>query len=260
MKGTMGMKKMKHIAAALAFIGAASFGGSTFASVVNPVTWGAPTNITGNSDISTLGTFIAAFNMNGSAVVLNGVSFAPFAITSQTTSATNGNYMILENPGHLLAESGLGSSSAPFSSLSASYQTLLSTAVSSDDNNTITLLMNGLTIGQSYQFQWWLNASSDLGSGSGFRTTASSGNNVTLDDNVTNAQGGVGQYALGTFTAVSSQQAISFFGTDGTQAPTIDAFQLRSIPEPSSIDLLGIAGLLGGATFLVRHRVASSNR
>ncbi len=213
-------------------------------SVIN---WGTPATISGDTNVRNDGSLVAAFNMNGNAVTVNGVPFASWTFPFMATTTTMGNFTITESPGHLLAYSTLGSASAPFANLSSNYQTLLSSAVSSDDNNAITLTINGLTIGQTYELQWWLNASQYNGSGTGFRTTASAPLPVTLDDNTTNAIGGVGQTVVGTFTAGDTFETITFTGADSTQAPTINAFQFRAVPEPSSLALLALGGLLAAA-------------
>jgi len=213
-------------------------------SVIN---WGTPSAISGDTDVRTDGSLVAAFNMNGNAVNVNGVPFASWTFPSMATTTTMGNFTITESPGHLLAYSTLGSASAPFANLSSNYQTLLSSAVSSDDNNTISLTINNLILGQQYEFQWWLNASQYNGTGSGFRTTASAPLPVTLDDNTSNAIGGVGQTVVGTFTAGDVFETITFTGVDSTQAPTINAFQLRAVPEPSSLALLALATCLATA-------------
>lgn len=209
--------------------------------VVNPVIWGPAMTISGDSDVSTLGTLVAAFDMNGTGATVNGVTFAPFAVVTSTQSASNGNFTF-GGPNLLVAQSGLGSSSAPFSNLSAGYRTILSTAISSNSSSALFFSISGLTVGRVYQFEFWTNASSHVDGGNGFATTASSGFTVNLDDNTTDAQGGLGQFAIGTFTANSTVQQISFAGTSGTQVPTINAFELRAIPEPATIGLLA-AGL-----------------
>jgi hypothetical protein len=210
------------------------------------ITWGAPTNISGDSNVLNGGALVGAFNMNGPAVTVNGVTFASFTYPFMATSATNGAFTFNESPGHLLAASGLGSTSAPFSNLSSSYQTLLSTAVTTDDNNTLTLTITGLTLGDHYQFQWFLNGSNTAGVDN-FRTTATAPNPVSLDDNTTNAIGGTGQFVIGTFTAGATQEIITFTGADTTQAPTVNAFQLRDIsavPEPGTLALLAIGTVI----------------
>lgn len=205
------------------------------------ITWGSPTNISGDTNVSTSGTLVAAFNMNGPAATVNGVTFASWTFTSNTTSTTLGNFTFSESS-HILAYSGLGAGSPPFSNLSSGYQSLLSTAISSDDNNTLTLTMSGLTVGHQYVFEFWVNGSNTAGTDN-FRTTATAPNSVSLDDNTTNAIGGTGQFVIGTFTCGDPTEVISFTGTDTTQAPTVNAFQLRDItavPEPSTLALLGV--------------------
>src|SRR3954466_3840482 len=39
------------------------------------ISWGAPTTISGDSDVDIAGNVVAAFNMDGPAVVVNGVTF-----------------------------------------------------------------------------------------------------------------------------------------------------------------------------------------
>jgi hypothetical protein len=58
------------------------------------------------------------------------------------------------------------------------------------------LTITGLTSGDIYSFQFW--------SQSGGSTTATAGNAVTVGG------GGNGQFAIGTFTADATTQAISF--------------------------------------------------
>lgn len=205
------------------------------------ITWGSPTNISGDTNVSTAGSLVAAFNMNGPDVTVNGVTFVAFPVTGGSTSATMGNFSFTESPGILVAPTNLGSASPPFSNLSANYQTLLSSAISTSDNNSLTLAISGLIVGQTYQFQWWLNASSNFTLG--YNTTASSPNPVTLDSNTTDANGGLGQFVSGTFFCGSANQFITFTGIDGNNAPTVNAFELRVVPEPSTMSIF----LTGGA-------------
>ena len=216
------------------------------------IVWGTPTTISGDSDVLNNGTTVAAFNMNGPAATVNGVTFASWTFQTLSTTTSMGNFTFTESPGHLLAVGGLGSGSAPFANLSANYQSLLSTAIATDDNNTLTLTMTGLTIGKTYEFQWWLNAS-NIGTPA-FNTTASAPNNVTLDPNTTNTAGGVGQTVVGTFFAGDTSETITFNGTDATQAPAVNAFQLRVVPEPSTVSIF----LLGAPILLFVRRTRSA--
>jgi hypothetical protein len=220
------------------------------------ITWGSPTNISGDTNVSTTGALVAAFNMNGSAVTVNGVNFAAFPVAGGSTTATSGNFTFNETPGTLVAPTNLGSANPPFNNLSANYQTLLSSAISTSDNNALTLTITGLVVGQTYQFQWWLNASSNFTLGYG--TTATSPNPVTLDSNTTDTNGGLGQFVIGTFLCGADTQIITFTGIDSTNAPTLNAFQLRnlSIPEPSTVALLAVGALFGFARIIRRKPVS----
>lgn len=175
---------------------------------------------------------------------MNGVTFAPFAIPSGGTGSVSvGNFTLGFAKSRDADNTAFGASSAPFSSLSTSYKSLLqSGVVDSDINGTggrITLTMSGLSVGTTYTFQWWSNDSQPvLVPGS---TTATSGNSVALDYNSTNAAGGVGQFAVGTFIADSSTQVITF--SNSADWPVVNAFQLRAIPEPATAGMLA-AGLV----------------
>ena len=87
---------------------------------------------------------------------------------------------------------------------------------------------------------------------------------MTLRGNVESVSGGLGQFAIGTFTADATSEAITFGAPDGSNGyALLNAFQLRQItvPEPSSALLcgLGIAGVMG---FRCRSRkqIPGSNR
>src|SRR6185503_7378361 len=90
---------------------------------------------------------------------------------------------------------------------SSAYQELLSTGITS-----IGLIFGPLTIGNKYEFQWWNN---DSAVASNFTETADdgNGNTITLNSNSTSAVGGLGQYAVGTFTADATFPEISFTGS-----------------------------------------------
>jgi len=196
------------------------------------IAWGPATNISGDTDVSTLGTRVAAFNLSDSAgaqpAVVNGVQFDPFGITGNPTNVTVDNFGLSESPGFLQGSSNFGSPTPPYVTLSPSYQTLLESAAYASNPPTLTLTMSALSIGQQYQFEWWTNDSSHLN----YTTTATAVNSVSLSDNTTNAQGGIGQFAIGTFTASATNHTIAFSGTLGE--PTINAFELRAV---SMIDL-----------------------
>jgi hypothetical protein len=241
--------KLFYLAVGIAFFSDASSPRARAGAEGSVITWGSPITISGDSDVSTTGSLVAAFNMFGPDVTVNGVTFSAFNVTAGLQTAANGHFSFSESPGILTPTSSLGSNQSPFSSLSANYRTLLSTAISTSDNNTLTLSITNLTPGLTYQFQWWVNGST-FNPNIGFHTTASAPIPVTLDDNTTNANGGVGQTVIGTFFAGDVNEFITFTGTDSSQAPTVNAFQLRVIPEPSTLGLL----ILGAAFTAVLSR------
>lgn len=219
-----------------------------------PIVWGSPQTVSGDSDVSTTGSFVYAFTFGGptapSSATVNGVTFSPFTIPAGFfQTVTVGNVTITESPGSLFAYNTFGSTSAPFSNLSSGYQTLLGSGAYADQAAAITVALNGLTNGQQYQVQWWTNNSANLNpaeSGTGFTdTTATAINSVTLDANTTNALGGLGQYAIGTFTAQGTTQAFLLTETSGGFNPLINALQVRAVPEPA-LTLLGLTAAVGG--------------
>ena len=215
---------------------------SSYAAII---TWESPHNITGVADVSTAGVLVGAVNLGDigvSSATVNGVIFQAFGIADSSTTATLGNFTLTALPQGLsqLANGSWGSASTPFGSLPAAYRTLLESAASDFRPDIITLTMNGLTSGHQYQFEWWSNDS--FGGGSSV-TSATATGTVTLDSNPSKLAGGLGQFAIGTFTADGSSQSV-VFGAPGTPGTVefVNAFQLRrtAVPEPGSMLLLGI--------------------
>lgn len=227
--------------------------------------WGAATNIAADSDVLTTGSLVGAFNVGDGAVpstTVNGVAFSPFAVNSTGGSVNNvtvGNFN-LSTPDLFASDNTLyGSGSNPFFSLSSNYKTLLrsATIVSNLVFNpaTFALTMSGLTSGHQYKFQWFASQS-----GPGTLLHASSaGSSVTLSDNVTNTEGGLGQYAIGTFTADAASQVVAFSSVgSGNQFALVNGFQLRDIgpvPEPTGV---ATAMLCIGVAALRRKRAGTA--
>ncbi len=199
-----------------------------------PITWSPATTISGDSDVTTDGLLIAAFNTGGPDIpttTVNGVTFAALSLHGSTV--TVGNFTFHSNASFLFNDH-VGSTNPPFANLSAGYQAFLSSFAGGAP---ITLTIGGLTPGQAYEFEWWTNASS-LGL-SGLFTTATAGNSVKLNLNTTGQIGGVGQFAIGTFTADGPTEVIAFTGGPIT---FLDALELRAVPEPSSLSLIALGG------------------
>jgi hypothetical protein len=110
--------------------------------------------------------------------------------------------------------------------------------------------LGGLTNGQQHSVQWWASdATLDFGS----VTTATGVIDVSLDLNTTHAAGGVGQYAVGTFTASGTSQTFDLNGSGGWVGwPLIMSLQVRtSGPSPTPIPEVD-SGLAGGAAAFAR--------
>jgi hypothetical protein len=241
----------KRIGLAVMVIGLTAGAGADAQAAV--VSWLGPTNISGDADVSTNGSLVAAFNVGGPGVAdttVNGVTFTGLAVSGP--SVTSGNFTLAIASGEFASNNDVGSPSPPFSSLSAGYQSMLSTAAG-DFTTPITLTMGGLAVGQQYEFQWWSNLSNSLRT----TTTATAGNSVSLTTNTTALEGGLGQFAVGTFTADASSQVITF--SSGNQ-DVLNGFQLRTgtaaIPEPSTFAMAGLMTLVGLGYAWRRRRAA----
>jgi hypothetical protein len=220
------------------------------------IIWEAPATIFADADIAITGALLYAYTFGNtvmSEVTVNDVTFAPFAVHHDTTApvTVGGVTLSLSSPAHFFSTNAVaGSLSAPFRNLSNPYQELLRSGVSTFSNNaTLTLALGGLTPGQSYAVQFWSNDSAFL-TNSLNGTIYTAGNAVTLDNNNTNTDGGVGQWVTGVFTADASTQVITLeSSTPASDYPALNAVQVRIVPEPSAALLL-----LSGAALCVRRR------
>lgn len=222
------------------------------------ITWGTPTEIFDDLDVSLNGTLVAAYNFNGSTPPppVNGVLFQPFAAADPGNQTfTVGNYTLSGN--FFTGAGNTGSGLPPFIDLSEPYGALLSTSVSSIANMTLTL--GGLTIGQTYEFQTWAN-NSDVpwhygvfvsdGVGDAVFLSAGEGEGTQLDPLV------LGQYVIGTFTADATTQTILF---EPDEVANINGFQLRAvevIPEPGTFITGALAAGMVGILWLRQRRKA----
>jgi len=186
------------------------------------ITWAAPVTIAGDTDVSTNGGLLYAYDESGAAAVVNTVSFA----AGNSTTALGANVTISGITGGG-TYGGFGASGSPWSSLSSSYQTVL-TGAAYGVTTAGTITLNNLIVGHSYQVQVWVDDSRTYGAGRNETNSSSGGNTVVMSYNSTGLQGGVGQYAIGTFTASAATQAFTLQGSAGGSTQ-LNAIQLRDL-------------------------------
>ena len=90
------------------------------------------------------------------------------------------------------------------------------------------MTLGGLTKGRPYLVQVWVNDSRGPAAGTQARTQTLDGI-VEMKYNVPHANGGLGQYVIGRFTATGPTQLFTIFGDGCLQ---FNAFQLRAIAGP----------------------------
>ncbi len=207
-----------------AVIGLACLTSSHAATVI----WGAAQGITGDSDVATNGTFDRAYIFGDISWTVNGVPFDPF------TGNVAGDTMSFPNQDGAFGDGGPGTQ---YGDLSTAYRNLLYYGAWASPSTTESFTLNNLTIGYSYQVQIFANDSRTAGFG---RSMALTGSSTVLDYNTTEAVGGVGQFAIGTFTANSTSQVLGF--SSPTDTPQLNGLSLRvtAVPEPSTWAMLSL--------------------
>ncbi len=208
------MAALAPLAAAVAWWAAASARAAV-------VTFGAPTTLTGNADVSVAGSPAFAYDWSTTQTV-NGVTF-------KATTVTAGNV------GTDLTLAGFGTRNAtaytstvnPFNGFPAAYKAVLIGSVYGGGTGTVTL--NGLTAGHQYQVQVWVN---DPRAGATTNRTQNitggGGNTQLLKFNTNRANGSPGQYTLGAFTANAASQAFTLAPVSGT-VEQLNAIQVRDV-------------------------------
>ncbi len=186
------------------------------------ITWGPATTDSANTDVYSNG--VALYAYCGTAATNNGVTF------TAATSGTTWGSVTLAGFGSY-ASNTFGSTNSPFNGLSTSYSNILSGAAYGGTTG-ISATLNGLTPGHDYAVQVWLNDSRNS-SGTWARTEtlgSTGGNTVTLAFNSAQAAGGVGQNAVGTFTADSTATQVIAFTAGGTSpSAQLNAISVRDL-------------------------------
>lgn len=197
------------------------------ATMAAPISWQAAQNSQGLTDVVTVGSLVEARNATtGSAgtTTVNGVEFA--------------------NVSNLLGDTFSGALGGS-SSGDAGYNGLLDTFNWGGGTSTSIQLAGGLlTSGWNYTLQVWFT---DLRSCCSSRDMTFGGDGATTT--TVNASGaGLGQFAVGSFTADSSSQTLTL-ATNGFANAHISGYQVRAVPStavpvPGTLLLFGL-GLLG---------------
>lgn len=182
------------------------------------ITWSTPSNIAGDADVSLNGTLQYAYNLTNTNRTVNGVVFtgknSPTTLDDKVTQTFSSN-----------TTAAYSSATNPFNGLSAAYKSLLVGGNYRDaaSSTAVTTTLKNLTPGKSYAVQVWV--SDPRGTPRTQVVTGGGGNTVTLDFNVSNGAGGLGQHTTGTFTADATTQTFTLTATN-TQ---LNALQVREI-------------------------------
>jgi hypothetical protein len=192
-------------------------------------------NINENSDVYTMGDYIAAYNIgDNDSVTINGVIFNGSNPPNNCIEGADGLVCLnITTTGSLKNENSLSTNVLPFSGLSTEYKTLLSSAVSSSATNLV-LEITGLETGSQYLVQLWSNVSKQSDDISFGITQVTGldiyGGNISLDlyHNLNYIEGGLGKSLIGTFNSCGTKLKLNLQGLDGLP-PVANAIQIRKI-------------------------------
>jgi hypothetical protein len=248
------MKAIRTMVSVLTLLGVIGLVAQTASAAT--ITWGTVQNITGVSDVLKDGTGVVAVNCGGATTTVNGVSFTGAAKASNSPTGVTGTFSSGGN--YNSTNSGL------YSALPTEYQNLVKGSwyqwSTTAANPYASFTVSGLTSGTQYAIQIWLNDSRTDSNNYYTRTSTLSGisaadttDTVMLKASLyssTSTTTNLGQYVIGTFTAdATGSETIYVTGAGVSPSAQINAFQVRAVPEPSTILLLasGIVGLLAYA-------------
>ena len=237
---------MRKFACVLSVVALIGFAASTAQATI---IWGAAQNVAGDTDVSTSGTLLHAYA--GQDTTVNTVPFTRvYGGTNGggTTSLTSGtSSMGIDTLTTIGGNVYHSYTFAPATGVvSDAYRKLLGGGpLTNSAPSTWTYTINGLTNAKDYQVQVWVNCSIVGSFGESLDGT------TVLNSNVSS---GKGQYALGTFHATGTSQSFTYASSPGTSVfNLLSAIQVREVPEPSTIVLLGM-GVMGLLAYAWRKR------
>ncbi len=232
------MIRERRVGLMAAVLGFAAWAGDARAGLI---AWSSPRQISGDADVLTNGTADRAYVFGGGGDTINGVAFTNFANQAGDTSNITGT-------------ASEGTFGAGNGSLGGPYRDLVSNSIYGSIG---TFTLNGLTAGASYEVEVWVNDS--RGGGEQTRSETISGS-PTLQFNTAQAEGGLGQYLVGTFVADASRSQTLAFAPVVGGVVQLNGLQLRdlstaaAVPEPSSLCLCAIGGLAASVLAASRRR------
>ncbi|HEY3863713.1 MAG TPA: hypothetical protein VGO59_17700 [Verrucomicrobiae bacterium] len=204
------------------------------------VTWSAPVTISGASDVSTLGTYFGSWAPQDGAATndpVNGVTFEGFSdLPAFAAGAT------LDN--------GYNGFNSP-NTADSDYNFLLQSGRFSNEGRApATFFWAGMTPGDTYQVQFWVNDARNIGEARS--ETITGGSNVSARVSYGSDGFGPGQYITGTFVAddTGAQTLIlNGYSTGADPDPQVNLFQVRDItatlaPPSPKITSVAVNGAL----------------
>lgn len=209
------------------------------------ISWSSVQNISGDSDISTLGTLFGTWspylqaNGGSGSITANGVTFVANDLPNfSIPSYFGGQYTGFGNPG----------------TADANYNTLLEGAQFSNNGTGGTFSFGGLNPGDTYQVEIWVEDTRNIGNRRWENVYENSYGDAGTSGAVTFPADGtsLGQYDIGTFVANSAGSETLNFETwcsvGGNQCAQVNLFQVRDLttpaPEPSTLALMASSGAL----------------
>ena len=180
------------------------------------INWGAATTMSADTDVLATGGHDRAYIFNNSATI-NGVSFTNFVGSGDTDGFTSGAYHGGYNPNS-------GPVFPNYTNLSAAYKVIANNGRYSN-NGSGAVTLNNLNTGLDYTVQVWVNDSRDFGPGSIDVRTQTINGSPTMDYNVQNNTGGVGQFVTGTFTGTGASTTLTLSANASAQ---INGLNLRA--------------------------------
>ena len=196
------------------------------------IVWQTPTTISGASDVTTAGTYFGSWApQDGSANTLpvNGVTFQGFSdLPGFTPGATFDN-----------GYNGFGSPNTPDSN----YNALLQYArFSNEGSSPATITWNGMTQGDVYLVELWVNDGRNIGQARS--ETLTGGSSTSASVSYGSDGSGPGQFIIGEFVAdASGSETITLdgFSSGANPDPQVNLFQVRDltpVPEPTTLALV----------------------